>query len=239
LSTNRSIVIIYILSSTALKYHPDQAGSAPATLEAFRRVQDAYGVLSRAAVKRSYDATLQIATNQAKAASVASAAKHANPMRGENVLKNVAFSRPASDWTGTREKYRHETWQGLSLNVKKVKLIMFVYFLTYFVLLIFYIALEIVLSHRHNEQLRCTAFLVFRSLRSESACQSLSLSELLAQEYTILLGGEEWREWKNRPGNGDLSLLARQVLINCRTNIFFLLSNNASSTLNSISFSCR
>jgi hypothetical protein len=84
-------------------------------------VQDAYGVLSRAAVKRSYDATLQIATNQAKAASVASAAKHANPMRGENVLKNVAFSRPASDWTGTREKYRHETWQGLSLNVKKAQ----------------------------------------------------------------------------------------------------------------------
>lgn len=111
--------MIYILFSKALKYHPDQAGSAPATLEAFRRVQDAYGVLSRAAVKKSYDMTRRMAAEQA-IKSAASLTRHAEAVQGENVLKNVVFSRPASDWTGTREKYRHETWQSLSLNIKKV-----------------------------------------------------------------------------------------------------------------------
>lgn len=83
-------------------------------------------------MKKSYDATLKIAANQAKAASlahVASEAKISN-ISGENVLKNVEFSRPASSWTGTREKYRHETWQGLSLNVKKVLFLIYIVLLS-------------------------------------------------------------------------------------------------------------
>lgn len=81
-------------------------------------MQDAYGVLSRAAVKKSYDMTRRMAAEQTSRAT-ANVVRHAEALKGDNVLKNVEFSRPASSWTGTREKYRHETWQSLSLNIKK------------------------------------------------------------------------------------------------------------------------
>lgn len=116
---NINITLLRFHYLSALKYHPDQAGSAPDTLEAFRRVQDAYGVLSRAPLKKSYDMTRRMAVETNKATT--SLARHAEALKGENMLKNVEFSRPASEWTGTREKYRHETWQSLSLNVKKAK----------------------------------------------------------------------------------------------------------------------
>ena len=117
-------------------------------------MQDAYGVLSRAAVKKSYDMTRRMAAEQA-IKTAASLTRHAEAVRGENVLKNVEFSRPASAWTGTREKYRHETWQSLSLNIKKVCIpaiaVENIFFSSFFCF------------HRPKEQLRCTAFPAFLS----------------------------------------------------------------------------
>ena len=107
----------FSFAKIALKYHPDQAGNSPEAVETFRRVQDAYGVLSKVDLRKSYDIARKIITTDK---AVIGGSASASAISGDNYLKNVAISRPASAWTGTREKYRHESWQKLSLNIKKV-----------------------------------------------------------------------------------------------------------------------
>jgi DnaJ-class molecular chaperone len=99
-----------------LKYHPDQAGNTEATLENFRQIQEAYSVLSKTTTRRSYD----IARNIVSAPTYSAAATRGPSVSGDNVIKGAAISRPAGAWTGLREKYRHESWQKLSLSIKKV-----------------------------------------------------------------------------------------------------------------------